>query len=161
MKQFCNNLIENISQYFSSDEIKNIILSQKFFLYLLPNYYQCLKKELILEKFNFHIINLFGGITKFCQFKILSWKSEYIGFTDYIDSIPVEDLEHNKIMIGIDEYERPFITILDEYKTKVLFQRYSFYDFTWACSNFDDFYGHFFVNNEFQIQMEKITKFIL
>ena len=49
-------------------------------------------------------------------------------------------------------------TDLDENKVKILFQRYCFCNFTWACSNFYDFYGHFFVNNEFQIQTEKITK---
>jgi hypothetical protein len=98
----------NISEYSQSKEIKNIILSEKKFYFLLLKYYKTLKKEIIIQKFNFHIINLFGGIHKFIQFKILPWKSQYIGFTDYIDSIPKEDLEENKIMIGIDEYDRPF-----------------------------------------------------
>lgn len=153
-------MFENISQYSFSTDIKNIILSEKYFSFLLTNYYKTLKKEIIIQKFNIHIIELFGGISKFTKFKILPWKSQYIGFTDYIDSIPVEDLGDNKIMIGIDEYDRPFIAIFDKYKTKILFQRYLFCDFTWACSNFDDFYGHFFVENKFKIDTNKITRFL-
>lgn len=160
MNLICNNLIENISQYFSSDEIKNLILSEKSLSFLLLNYYKTLKKEIIIQKFNTHIIELFGGISEFTKFKILSWKSQYIGSTDYIDSIPLQDLEGNKIMIGIDAYNRPFIAILCEYKVCILFQRYSNLNFTWACANFDDFYGHFFVNNQFKIDTNKITRFL-
>lgn len=160
MNIICNNIIMNISEYSHSKEIKNIILSQKKFDFLLLNYYKTLKKEIIIQKFNFHIINLFGDIHKFTKFKILPWKPQYIGFTDYIDSIPKEDLEENKIMIGIDQYERPFVAINNDDRVKILFQRYTNLNSTWACANFEDFYGHFFVNNEFRIQTHKITKLL-
>tara|TARA_B100000524_G_C23647659_1_gene369042 strand:- start:584 stop:1159 length:576 start_codon:yes stop_codon:yes gene_type:complete len=86
-----------------------------------------LKKELITERFNKDIINLFGGLDKFIEYPILKWEDKFMGGTDYIDQILIEDLKH-PIMFGIDNYERPFIAI--KYFNKkptcvVLFQRFS------------------------------------
>ena len=160
MNAICNDITKNIFEYSNSKDLQNIILTEKKNNFLLLRYYEILKKEIIIQKFNFHIINLFGGISEFLKFKILPWKSQYIGFTDYIDSIPLQDLEGNKIMIGIDEYDRPFVAISNDDRVSILFQRYCFCDFTCACANFDDFYGHFFVENKFRIETYKITRFL-
>lgn len=161
MNKICNNLFLNINKFQNSNEtFKMILLERKNYDILLKTYYHKLKKEIINDKFNKNIIKLFGGIDSLCKYDILPWNSKYIGFTDYIDSIPLEDLGNNKIMIGLDNYERPFIAILNDDIVSILFQRYSNLESIWACSNFKDFYGHFLSHDKFTIETSKITKLI-
>ena len=77
---------------------------------------------------------------------ILPWKTYYVGGTDYIDRIRAKDLTH-PIMIGVDHFRRPFITIKykDFDKTKyscnlnrgyiTVFQRYTDAKQTWVKCN--------------------------
>ena len=45
---------------------------------------------------------------------VLPWKRNYVGCTDYIDGIRAKDLTY-PIMIGVDHFRRPFITIKYKY----------------------------------------------
>ena len=76
-----------------------------------------------IKKCNFdkNIIDLFGGFNKFYLFPILKWKEEFLGGTGYIDNIYPNNLSSN-IMIGIDCYTRPFITIRTKKKIIILGQ---------------------------------------
>ena len=42
---------------------------------------------------------------------VLEWKKHYMGCTDYIDRITETDLKY-PIMIGIDHFRRPFISVV-------------------------------------------------
>jgi hypothetical protein len=83
----------------------------------------------------------------FDQLKILTWKSNYLGYTGYIDNIYTSHLE-KKIQIGIDCYKRPFFCfkgrivfgngkyyLQKSRKASVFFQRYSNDIFTYVFSN--------------------------
>tara|TARA_B110000008_G_scaffold279401_1_gene326349 strand:+ start:1130 stop:1870 length:741 start_codon:yes stop_codon:yes gene_type:complete len=76
----------------------------------------------------------FKTTTLISHFPILPWKRFYIGCTDYIDGIKPSNLTY-PIMIGVDHFHRPFITIkytyselhCSEMKTGkiTVFQRYT------------------------------------
>lgn len=103
-------------------------------------YYPKLKEYYISKYFDKNIVLLFGGIQNMGKYPILRWNEKFMGGTDYIDNITEEDL-NSKIMIGIDNYKRPFITIRTKNNNKItvdtLFQRYSDEKNTWTngCSN--------------------------
>ena len=73
---------------------------------------------------------------------VLPCKHYYIGSTDYIDSISEKDLKH-PIMIGVDHFRRPFITIKYKYKNFnknecgriTVFQRYTDQINNWVKCN--------------------------
>jgi len=75
---------------------------------------------------------------------VLPCKRNYVGCTDYIDGIRAKDLTH-PIMIGVDHFRRPFITIrYDSHKPNLkrferghitVFQRYSDCKKKWVKCN--------------------------
>jgi len=77
---------------------------------------------------------------------VLPWKRIYVGCTDYIDGIRAKDLTY-PIMIGVDHFRRPFITIkyknLDKNKYLIkngcghitVFQRYTDNKKAWVKCN--------------------------
>lgn len=58
----------------------------------------------------------------FDQLEILTWNTNYLGHTGYIDSIYTSDLQ-KKIQIGIDCYKRPFIC----FKGRIVFDNEKYY----------------------------------
>lgn len=162
MNNVCSNVKINISTFLKSNDLYNMILISKNNTFLQKYMIQKCKIEIIQEYFNPKIIELFGGIDTFKNFKILPWNKKYIGFTDYIDSIKLKDLNDNKIVIGIDDFSRPFIAMKNKNNNKVsiLFQRYFLYQDIWACANFDNIYGHILVNNHFKCDVNLIKDII-
>ena len=57
--------------------------------------------------------------------QVLPFNDRYIGSTDYIDGIYPLDMKY-RVMIGVDRYKRPFISLkIDEKNVQTFFQRYS------------------------------------
>ena len=136
-------IVENIvnNNYINHETKKNFIfkiskLSKKF----RKIYYPKLKEYYISKYFDKNMVLLFGGIENMKNYPILRWNEKFMGGTDYIDNIKEKDL-NSKIMIGIDNYKRPFITIRTKNNSKItvdtLFQRYSDEKNTWTngCSD--------------------------
>ena len=90
----------------------------KFKLELLSNYFQKMNK--IINTYQYFNETFFPKkLIKLLP--VLPWKHNYMGCTDYIDRIKATDLIY-PIMIGVDHFHRPFITI--KYKTpkKIIFK---------------------------------------
>ena len=106
-----------------------------------------------------------GGISNMLDYPKLNWDNKYLGDTGYIDKIKSKDVT-DKIMTGIDKWNRPFITLRlkdnDEDTCSrynpyiiVLFQRYYDDKITWTHSinrGLDIFTssGHFLRNDIIQ-----------
>tara|TARA_B100000524_G_scaffold348076_1_gene251527 strand:- start:435 stop:1070 length:636 start_codon:yes stop_codon:yes gene_type:complete len=109
---------------FPSDICSEIII----FFDILDNYYFCNlnkvlydlgknnlimlikdKKKFIINRFPPVIFDLMNGIKTLIFTPILPFKDHFIGI-DYIDGITVNDVSY-PIMLGVDKYNRPFITI--------------------------------------------------
>ena len=79
----------------------------KFKLALLSNYFQKMNK--IINTYQYFNETFFPKkLIKLLP--VLPWKHNYMGCTDYIDRIKATDLIY-PIMIGVDHFHRPFITI--------------------------------------------------
>lgn len=120
----------------STTEIKNIY---KKYLFIKSKYFDYLKKYKILKNLQE------GPFKKFAnKYPILKWKDDFLGFTGYIDRISCTDLS-SPIMIGIDDYKRPFISIKFTKNKKTgcvtYFQRYENCINNWVWGG-DNFYGY-------------------
>jgi hypothetical protein len=99
-----NLQLRGVNSYVRNDKL--VLKEIKYKIKLLKKCFQ-LWKEFRIRQFFKHspfpksLINLFP---------ILPWKSYYQGCTQYIDSIPIGDVTH-PIMIGVDEYMRPYMCI--------------------------------------------------
>tara|TARA_Y100000991_G_C21934568_1_gene332370 strand:+ start:149 stop:727 length:579 start_codon:yes stop_codon:yes gene_type:complete len=131
-------IIENIlnNEYISNKTKKNLTvkiskLSKKCRILS----YQKLKEYYISKNFDKYIISMLGGMENMINFPILKWNDKFIGSTDYIDNIMPQDLS-SKIMIGIDNYNRAFISLRTNKNGKrnvdTLFQRYTNEKNTWT-----------------------------
>mgnify|MGYP001313893519 CR=1 FL=1 len=128
------------------------------FNYLIKNQIKFIKKY----NFDKNIINLLGGFNKFYLFPILKWKEEFLGGRGYIDNIYPNNLS-SSIMIGIDCYTRPFVTIRTKKRNNnirsviVLFQRYSDDTKSWTHSNINWICegGYFLSKNKIQHKLLK------
>ena len=138
-----NDTLSKLKEYIDITSI-NLLYSSKNNYNDFKELFNSLIKNQIkfIKKYNFNktIIDLFGGIEKFYLFPILKWKEEFLGGTGYIDNIYPSNLS-SSIMIGIDCYNRPFITLRTKIKNSnvksvtVLFQRYSDNIMTWTHAN--------------------------
>ena len=144
------NILIKISFYFKKyDDFKNLSLCNKsttqiknnysIYFFLLKKYFTYFKKHKILKYLQQ------GPFKKFAnKYPILKWKTEYLGFSGYIDSIFNNQL-NDSIMIGIDHYKRSFITIGYMKNNKIgcitYFQRYEHYSSNWVWGG-DTFYGY-------------------
>ena len=158
-----NNSLIYISRFLDISN-KEILYSNKRIYTILRRFFkEKFDKQIeFLNKteFNYKIIKMFGGDKQFAMYPILKWNKNFEGPTGYIDQILPSDL-NNSIMIGVDSFERPFITLklLNKHKNNnnrlsvvVLFQRYSNYKKTWTHSNYNFCYlteisGYFLLNN--------------
>lgn len=104
-----------------------------------PIYNLLSKKHFITSNFCPTIIDLFKDVNYLTTCPILKYHGSYGGQSGYIDNIPVDDISH-PIMIGIDNANRPFVTIRTQINigsnvytaAEVLFQRYSNDTNTWT-----------------------------
>ena len=84
------------------------------------------------------IAALFGGIGTMLTLPKIRWESHFEGATQYIDGIRSDDLDEHPVMLGVDNYARPFVVFCAEHQVQgkkaavVLFQRYSDSAQTWA-----------------------------
>lgn len=106
-------------------------------LYLIfPNFYSTIfkKKRKFISNFSNQILELFGGTEKMLNYPILKYQTRFCQI-DYIDEIKLNDV-YNNIMIGIDDWSRPFIVIKYNVKNftnlETLFQRYTGEKNTWT-----------------------------
>ena len=140
-----HNLKNTDKELYNNDYVSKEIRYQKCILNNYLKYWYIHSKILKYFKNSFfpeHLIRLLP---------VLQWKKKYIGCTDYIDCITETNLEY-PIMIGIDHFKRPFLTIKYLYnceytKTKnckgriTVFQRYSDCTQTWVkCNNKGPFF---------------------
>ena len=165
-----NDTLNKLKEYIDITSINILYTSknnyndfkQKFNI-LIENQIEFIKKS----NFDKNIIDLFGGFNKFYLFPILNWKKEFLGGTGYIDNIYPYDLS-SSIMIGMDYYTRPFVTIRTKKKNNntrsvvVLFQRYSDDTKTWTHSNINYANwicegGYFLSKNKIQHKLLKIN----
>ena len=142
--------IINISYYLKNyNDFKNLSLSNKStieikdiykkYLLIKSKYFAYLKKYKILKNLQE------GPFKKFAnKYPILKWDEKFLGYTGYIDHISSYDLS-SPIMIGCDNYERPFISIKFIINKKVgcitYFQRYENCIYNWVWGG-DNFYGY-------------------
>ena len=84
-------------------------------------------KALINNLFSYQMHKMFGNI-RLAEKRVLKFQNRFIGWTDYMDGIKVGDVE-DSIMIGVDRYRRPFITVRveggDGRDVLCIFQRYT------------------------------------
>ena len=110
---------------------------ENFLLSVYPNYLDIIKKEKInlINKFYSPIREALGGVNKMLNIPLLKFKTSFMEI-DYIDSIKIQDVTH-PLMIGIDNWRRPFCSILYKFKNKyhleVIFQRFTDEMSTWTC----------------------------
>ena len=87
--------------------------SNKNFKTVLEKYRERL--EWITETFPPRIIDTFGGISKFMSYPIIDFRDEYMGCTHYLDRFTFglleEYTEDKTIMVGVDFFRRPYVTI--------------------------------------------------
>ena len=142
--------IINISYYLKNyNDIKNLSLCNKStteikniyekYLLIKSKYFNYFKKYKILK----HLQE--GPFKKFAnKYPILKWDKKFLGFTGYIDHITSYDLV-SPIMIGIDNYQRPFVSIKFIINKRIgcitYFQRYENCVYNWAWGG-DNFYGY-------------------
>ena len=132
------------------------IISKEIFLYnIYPENIYIIRNEkinFIQHYFDNQIIDIFGGVKKMISYPFIQFQQKFIGL-DYIDNISINDTHFN-IMIGIDDYERPFLVITYKYSgeniVECLFQRYTYQKKTW--SNGSRYSKHmccygYFINN--------------
>ena len=142
MKNLHETLIILIEQYTLLIDCNNLRKINKIFNNTLLN--TCkknykLKQKFITNNFNPIIVDLMGGIHNMILFPILEWKPTFLGI-DYIDNIRPDDVNYT-IMMGIDSFKRPFITIktITKYNSYVnpisvctIFQRFTNDKSTWT-----------------------------
>lgn len=77
-------------------------------------------KKAIQIKYNFpqHIIEMGGKLQQFLKYKMIPFKKKYMGGTAYLDKFTTKDIS-DSIMIGIDSYRRPFITLKLKYQANL------------------------------------------
>ena len=123
-----------ISNFLDILDHKHFILSNKEYLLLLFDLYRAKynkKKTFILKYYIEIIITLMGGFKQMMKYPILPWQCHFLGSTDYIDKIKSSDV-YEPIMLGVDVFDRPFITIRtrqiirnkENIIVNTLFQRY-------------------------------------
>ena len=161
-----NDTLSKLKEYIDITSI-NLLYSSKNNYNDFKNLFNFLIKNQIkfIEKYNFNknIIDLFGGFEKFYLFPILKWKKEFLGGTGYIDNIYPYDL-NSSIMIGIDCYTRPFVTVRTKRNNNiesviVLFQRYSDDTKTWTHSNIN--YANWICEGGYFLSKNKIQHKLL
>ena len=97
----------------------------------------------IHESFPSAVADLFGGHSAMARLPKIEWRPDFLGSTDYIDRIRPADMGDNPIMVGEDNYRRPFVTFRLTRKSEnederqkpmlsTLFQRYTDSTHTWA-----------------------------
>jgi len=123
----------NISDLYNvkllNKELNNDIYLQKELrvkIILASNHFQKWKKLISIGKY-FNKTFLPKKVIEILP--VLPWKRNYVGTSDYIDGIRAKDLTY-PIMIGVDHFRRPFITIKykfnkNEYGHITVFQRYT------------------------------------
>ena len=163
MNNIDNNSLIYVSRFLDINNTEILCLNKRSFIILKKFFKEKLDKQIeFLNKveFNYKIIKMFGGLKNMAMFPILKWDKKFEGPTGYIDQILPSDLK-DSIMIGVDAFERPFITLklLNKHKNNnnrlsvvVLFQRYGNYKKTWTHSNYNFCYltelsGYFILNN--------------
>ena len=67
-------------------------------------------RQHIIKYYCNEIIGLMGGLYNMLSYPILEWDQTYMGCTGYIDRLKIKVIS-NKIMIGVDSWDRPFITL--------------------------------------------------
>ncbi len=101
----------------------------------------------IHESFPPVVADLFGGHAAMATLPKLEWNPGFLGSTHYIDGIRRADLGDNPVMVGEDNFRRPFVTFRLTRKSEkedvngkpmrvhhlhTLFQRYTDSPCTWA-----------------------------
>tara|TARA_Y100000816_G_scaffold292213_1_gene286423 strand:+ start:4417 stop:5004 length:588 start_codon:yes stop_codon:yes gene_type:complete len=134
-------IIINISYYLKNyNDIKNLSLCNKStteiknlynkYLLIKNKYFNYLKKYKILKYLQEGPFKRFAN-----KYPILNWESNFLGYTGYIDNISLHNLSY-PIMIGIDSYKRPFISIKFIRNRKsgcvTYFQRYENCKYNWV-----------------------------
>ena len=145
----CYAMGKNLERYLNMTDLQNVKLVNKE---LINNIYlekEMCKKQIINKYFRewkhnmvyVHFKDTFFPEKLIRLLPVLSCKAEYIGGTDYIDCIKPKNLT-NSIMVGVDFFRRPFITIKYKYQTKkerigriTVFQRYSESKTQWVKCN--------------------------
>ena len=132
-----------LSELIGVDSFLNLMIVNNNNVSLYKPIYNILsKKHFITSNFCPTIIDLFKDVNYLATCPILKYQRSYDGQSGYIDNIPMDDISY-PIMIGIDNANRPFITIRTQINrgsnvytaAEVLFQRYSNDTDTWtkAC----------------------------
>lgn len=141
----------------------NAIQHSEIYLHILRYYFNSLKRYPVLKK-------LRKGIFKNgCDsLPVLKWNDKFLGSTGYIDRINTSDLSA-PMMIGLDIYKRPFLTIAYTYKNNkwcagciTYFQR--FYDCTvewaWAGCSLNNCGSNRIYKNEIPNTLKIISELI-
>jgi len=132
---------------------------------------QLREHQALLQRIPAVLVHIVGYL-RLLDVPVLPWRNTFLGNTGYIDRIKVEDV-YDTIMIGIDCFCRPFITIRSYCHSKktygiiTLFQRYSDQEGTWTLGTR---YGiqwvesstYFLVNDrirpDFRVSLQKLCQ---
>ena len=135
-------IILDIAKYFELIDLYHFKNTCKMFNNLLIHKFNLIhsKKINFIKKNYISVIwSLFGGVKKMALLPILKWKSYFEGSTGYIDQINPKNVTY-PIMVGVDDYKRPYITIKTQSTFKkniysvvvTIFQRYSDSKSSWT-----------------------------
>ena len=150
----------NVVNFINISNWQNIVfIDKQIYNDFSKKYKSYIENDLkFVKKINKNVIELFGGYKKFITYPLLNFKNYYIGCTDYIDRVKHNDMI-SPIMIGIDYFKRPFISIryLEDNKKKVVtvFQRYTEDNNLWShgtayMGNSIISFSSFFNGNDFK-----------
>jgi hypothetical protein len=98
---------------FDKEILENSLSPSKDFkspIQILYKKYQ--KYAYIIKNFPERIIDTFGGMDIFMNYPIIDFVYlNHMGCTSYLDRFKKSDLGDNSIVIGIDTYRRPFVSL--------------------------------------------------
>ena len=98
-----------------TDRLFNLMQVNKFLYQNTLLKYEYMYKYDVFKFTPPHIVKLFGTIDNLISHPILTYKRHFLGRTAYIDKIKPDDVKF-PIMIGVDNYDRKFITFKLNYK---------------------------------------------
>lgn len=156
-----NEIIKESFDYLPLGDLYNITKESKSTAFITSQKYDELRHKIHFIENNFPLvlIQLFT-FKELLNADIIEWKDVFIGNTDYIDRIKLNDV-NSYITIGKDPYNRTFICLkllnimTNEKFVCTLFQRYSddLTTWTYGCHSYSNFIkdcGYFLSKNQFR-----------
>ena len=98
--------------------------------------------EIILQEIPEYLINLFDLYNRKC----INHKNKYVDHSERI-VIPVKDIT-DEVMMGLDQYERPYIVVKIDDNIHIFYQKYSNREYPWCVYETKYNFGDYLINDK-------------